>query len=590
MNRGSVSLRIAMLIASVAVVASGCHVNPFCLACGEGNGMDGGTTQDQGVFIVDGQMVDVTCIPSGLEICDGLDNDCNGLVDDGIPGIGVACDVGPGTNGAWPAGTMCRPGITVCDNGGVIVCNGVSPQPEICDGLDNNCNGTVDELFNTAADPQNCGACGNNCTTLAHAIAGCAALTDGGVGFMDSGVDCVIQACDQGYYDFDPSAPGCEYACDFQGVEICDGIDNDCNGTIDDMLGSPPAICLTQGECAVADGGMPLVPHCAGTAGWLCDYTNPTVSLDSMGRLASEANCDNLDNDCNGVIDDAFPTRGLACTSGSGPCVGTGINVCTHNSAPDGGVLYGVTCNATPHPELANPPELCNGIDDDCDGYVDNGTMGSPGNTADIIPWVTFTLADGGTAQMFPYEASRADAVGQNEGTSPTACSNPGVLPWTNVTYDDARIACEDIGARLCTEDEWQVACEAGFNSMSQPKCTYSFSSPGTCNTYNADTCNGQEHDAVPDNISDPSTIGDQDAVASTGAFPACYARWGASARIYDLSGNVREWAQKRSSSGLNPLRGGAYDTIGADLACSWNFMVADDLYFFTNAGFRCCR
>ena len=80
-----------------------------------------------------------SCIPGkpAPESCNGLDDDCNGLVDDGDPGGGMSCSTGlPG---------ICSQGTTQCE-GGTLFCNQNTPaQPEVCDGLDNNCNVAVDE-------------------------------------------------------------------------------------------------------------------------------------------------------------------------------------------------------------------------------------------------------------------------------------------------------------------------------------------------------------------------------------------------------------------------------------------------------------
>jgi hypothetical protein len=72
---------------------------------------------------------------ASADICDGLDNNCNGLADEGNPGGGAACDTGR-------AG-VCEAGITSC-TGGEIVCNqSTAASAEICDALDNDCNGAI---------------------------------------------------------------------------------------------------------------------------------------------------------------------------------------------------------------------------------------------------------------------------------------------------------------------------------------------------------------------------------------------------------------------------------------------------------------
>ena len=73
--------------------------------------------------------------------------------------------------------------------------------------------------------------------------------------------------------------------------------------------------------------------------------------------------------------------------------------------------------------------------------------------------WVTL-IGTTGTTQIMAYEASRPDATATAGGSDQVyACSQAGVLPWTDVTYPQAVAACTSIGARLCTEAEWEGAC-----------------------------------------------------------------------------------------------------------------------------------
>ncbi len=79
------------------------------------------------------------CVGSGapgFETCDGLDNDCNGSVDDGC-----SCEEGS----TLDCSTACGPAQQVCVGGAWTACNAKQPSPEVCDGEDNDCNGMVDE-------------------------------------------------------------------------------------------------------------------------------------------------------------------------------------------------------------------------------------------------------------------------------------------------------------------------------------------------------------------------------------------------------------------------------------------------------------
>ena len=244
------------------------------------------------------------CTPSnnGVEICDGLDNDCNGLVDetfdtDNDTSNCGACNHVCSYSNAIPGcatGTcfmqQCLVGYHDTNSSDVdgceYQCTETNGGVEVCDLADNNCDGNVDEGIDTATDSHNCGQCGTDCTSLyPHASGACQASA------------CMFSACDADYYDIDGnSVNGCEYHCApaNPGAEVCDGVDNDCNGVVDDGVlpgvGDP---CGTSnvGECQLG------AQHCV-AGGLVCQNA----------ILPDTEYCDGLDNDCNGTVDNGCPS------------------------------------------------------------------------------------------------------------------------------------------------------------------------------------------------------------------------------------------------------------------------------------------
>jgi hypothetical protein len=486
------------------------------------------------------------------EACDNIDNDCDGMVDNGDPGGGGSCGISTGA---------CMPGVQHCMGGALACTGGVGPTLETCNTMDDDCDGTVDNGYDLMNDVRNCGSCGHVCS-FPHAVSACMAGT------------CVVAACAGGYVNLDMSTTnpnGCEYMCSrTSATESCNGVDDNCNGMTDEGVTAPSMFCRQAGVCAGSTA------TCMGSMGFVCNYAARATAMGTVYET-TETRCDAFDNDCDGLVNEQFPLLGTACNNMQmGACRRTGTFVCNG--------LTAIMCNA-PSGSGSSTTESCNGVDDDCNGTVDDG-VSARGTWTRVRP-------SGGAATgvndywIQSYEASRPGADAASQGTfSNMACSVAGVLPWTSVTPTEAQTACAAVGASLCTETQWQRACQ----SSAATACTWSETT--SCGTYAAASCNGIDYDTG-------AAAGNQDALVTTSALSStCGVPWSTtvtppgtmfSGTIYNMSGNAQEWTAPRSA-GVNPIRGGSYNDIASGMTCGFSFEVGGNTIRLPNTGFRCCR
>ncbi|HEY8432510.1 MAG TPA: sialidase family protein, partial [Sandaracinaceae bacterium] len=504
--------RSASLAASALalVLASGCEVDPYCLAnCGGDGGQDpvegdsGTSRHDASTPRPDGCAIGTT-----VDECNEADDDCDGRIDEDVDltsdffhcgACGVSCELaGAQTECADGACRFiaCFGGFVDLDedtggpfeesNGCEYRCFESNGGVEACDTIDNDCDGAIDEGFDLDNDEQNCGRCGQVCTFFRVTNATCVA----GTCTFDPSTDCV-----PGYLDANGTlADGCEYECtpSPSGVEECNGLDDDCDGRTDEdfMTDSDPNNC---GRCGRVYSFPNATPRCtAGTCGFDpatdchpgfsdrdgvqlngCEYPcTPTADPTEI--------CDGLDNDCDGRVDGATADAGGACNESpsgvaTGVCTDTGVLTCV------GGALV---CVGAPEPSV----ERCNGLDDDCDGTTDESPVDEGRVCMPAIGTCTagFTVCRSGS-----LECERAI------GPQPEVCN--GLDDDCNGTADDA---LTDPGIGMpCGSDVG--ACTSGTLTCSDGRLTCA-GSVGPA----LETCNGIDDDCDGLVDDDPIDVG----------------------------------------------------------------------------------
>jgi hypothetical protein len=396
-----------------------------------------------------------TVHPGAVDTCGNWrDDNCDGHVDE-------SCACGNGTTrlcsrrvdpATLTADMACRPGLERCLNGeweGTCV-GEVLPAPELCNQVDDNCDGRVDEGLRNAvgqclADhpappPEDCGPTGEG-----------NGVDDNGDGRVDESCDCNLadpallrrnqpcytgpvqtlgvgvchagtRSCQAGgawtacQGEVKPSAEvcgnlldddcdglvdeTCPSGCVNPVPETCDGRDNDCDGEVDEGVRNPCGGCaplahedtcgdgldndcngLVDEDCGCVSALERCYPGPFESAGvGTCDWGERSCSAESVGEcvgavlpaveLCGEDGSGNgLDEDCDGV-----PDNGCGCPEGmTRPC-GSAAGACAYGTQ---------TCTAHRWGDCAGgvtpQPETCDGVDNDCDGVVDDGLINACG-------------------------------------------------------------------------------------------------------------------------------------------------------------------------------------------------------------------
>ena len=405
----------------------------------------------------DGFTADVDCDdndplvnPAATEICDGVDNNCDGNIDEGFITDNYYADLdgdGYGDSGSvlqscsQPAGYVLDD--TDCNDGDAAINPGAL---EICDGIDNNCDGTIDEGFSTSSYYFDFDGDGFGDPVSETQL--CAPQP----GFVTDNTD-----CDDNNAAVNPSA-----------LEICDGIDNNCDGLVDGEdsgVSCPTVLSVTGVELIDADNNVSLGPL---TDGMVISVNSlPTLNLTievftttdveslrlvlsgAKSRTTTENNplyalYGNSGLNYNGstfvpgaytFTATPYSANSLSGTEGTPRTVTFQLVEAPVDNDGDGS-FSDVDCNDNDPTVFPGATEVCDGIDNNCDGQIDEG-----------LPTNTYYSDEDGDGFGNPSTAIQLCAPQAGFVTDNTDCSdnNAAVYPGAPEICDGVDNNCDGL-------------------------------------------------------------------------------------------------------------------------------------------------